>query len=389
MSSAFDAKAHDSARHRLAQAKIKVLIVDDSVLMRGLLREIFSKQPDMEVVGAAPDAYTALNQIATLQPDVVTLDVEMPGMSGLTLLEKVMRERPLPVVMISSLTAKGAETTLRALELGAVDFATKPKVDVAKGTVEMADELGQKVRNAARARPRRAHESSSTMRAASSPTMPALSLGLRGRRSLIAIGASTGGTEALVSVLSRLPADAPGVVIVQHLPALFTKPLAERLNQQSPLNVREARHGDLITPGVAFLAPGDQHLEVVRQGPRFCVALSSAPAVNRHRPSVDVLFESCARVVGATAVGVLLTGMGSDGAKGLLALRQRGARTIAQNEATCVVFGMPKEAIALGAAEIVAPLDAIAEAILHSSRADACSSQLDRHLPQGRSVNSS
>ncbi|HYQ46570.1 MAG TPA: chemotaxis response regulator protein-glutamate methylesterase [Polyangiaceae bacterium] len=359
MSSTSDAKAHDSARQRLAHGKIKVLIVDDSVLMRGLLREIFSKQPDMEVVGAAPDAYTALAQIATLQPDVMTLDVEMPGMSGLTLLEKLMRERPMPVVMVSSLTAKGAETTLRALELGAVDFATKPRVDVAKGTVEMADELGQKVRNAARARPRRAHESSSTVRAVS----PA-SLSLRTRRSLIAIGASTGGTEALVSVLSRLPADGPGVVIVQHLPALFTKPLAERLNQQSPLNVREARHGDLITPGVAFLAPGDQHLEVVRQGPRFCVALSSAPAVNRHRPSVDVLFESCARVVGATAVGVLLTGMGSDGAKGLLALRQRGARTIAQNEATCVVFGMPKEAIALGAAELVAPLDTIADAIM-------------------------
>jgi len=359
MSSTSDAKAHDSAQHRLAQRKIKVLIVDDSVLMRGLLRDIFSKQPDMEVVGVAPDAYTALAQVVTLQPDVLTLDVEMPGMNGLTFLEKLMRERPMPVVMVSSLTAKGAETTLRALELGAVDFATKPRVDVAKGTVEMADELGQKVRNAARARPRRAHESSSTVRAVSPVAM-----GLRVRRSLIAIGASTGGTEALVSVLSRLPADGPGVVIVQHLPALFTKPLAERLNQQSPLNVREARHGDLIAPGVALLAPGDQHLEIVRQGPRFCVSLSSAPPVNRHRPSVDVLFDSCARVVGASAVGVLLTGMGSDGAKGLLALRQRGARTIAQNEATCVVFGMPKEAIALGAAEVVAPLDAIAEAIL-------------------------
>jgi len=360
MSSTSDAKAHDSARHRLAQGKIKVLIVDDSVLMRGLLREIFSKQPDMEVVGVAPDAYTALAQIATLSPDVITLDVEMPGMNGLAFLEKLMRERPIPVVMVSSLTAKGAETTLRALSLGAVDFATKPRVDVAKGTVEMADELGQKVRNAVRARPRRAHESSTTVRAVSP-----VALGLRGRRSLIAIGASTGGTEALVSVLSRLPADGPGVVIVQHLPALFTKALAERLDERSPLNVREARHGDLITPGVALLAPGDKHLEVVRQGPRFCVALSSAPAVNRHRPSVDVLFESCARVVGANAVGVLLTGMGADGAKGLLALRQRGARTIAQNEATCVVFGMPKEAIALGAAEVVAPLDAIAEAILH------------------------
>jgi two-component system, chemotaxis family, protein-glutamate methylesterase/glutaminase len=364
MSNPSDLKAHDSARHRLGQSKIKVLIVDDSVLMRGLLREIFSKQHDMEVVGAAPDAYTALAQIGTLEPDVVTLDVEMPGMSGLTMLEKLMRERPTPVVMVSSLTAKGAETTLRALELGAVDFATKPKVDVAKGTVEMADELSQKIRNAARARPRRAHESSSTVRAVSPAVMPA-ALGLRGRRSLIAIGASTGGTEALVSVLSRLPSDAPGVVIVQHLPALFTKPLAERLDDQSPLSVREARHGDMITPGVALLAPGDKHLEVVRQGTRFCVALSSAPPVNRHRPSVDVLFESCARVVGASTVGVLLTGMGADGAKGLLALRQRGARTIAQNEATCVVFGMPKEAIALGAAEVIAPLDSIAHAILH------------------------
>lgn len=364
MSSPSDAKAHDSARHRLGQGKIKILIVDDSVLMRGLLREIFSKQQDMEVVGTAPDAYTALAQIETLEPDVVTLDVEMPGMSGLTMLDKLMRERPMPVVMVSSLTAKGAETTLRALELGAVDFATKPRVDVAKGTVEMAEELAQKVRYAARARPRRGSVSTATMRAVS-PAVSPVALGLRGRRSLVAIGASTGGTEALVSVLSRLPADGPGVVIVQHLPALFTKPLADRLDEQSPLNVREARHGDLITPGVALLAPGDKHLEVVRQGTRFSVALSSAPPVNRHRPSVDVLFESCARVVGANAVGVLLTGMGNDGAKGLLALRQRGARTIAQNEATCVVFGMPKEAIALGAAEIVAPLDGIAHAIMH------------------------
>lgn len=358
MPNSADANVRDRLSRHLEPRRLKVLIVDDSVLMRGLLREIFSKQHDMEVVGAAPDAYTAMNQVATLEPDVVTLDVEMPGMNGLALLEKLMRERPIPVVMVSSMTAKGAETTLRALELGAVDFATKPRVDVAKGTVEMATDLCQKVRNAARARPRCSLEPSLTARRA-----PAEAATLGRRRTLIAIGASTGGTEALVSVLSRLPADAPGVVIVQHLPALFTKPLAARLDERSALRVREARHGEPITQGVALLAPGDKHLEVIRQGPRLCVSLSSAPAVNRHRPSVDVLFESCALAVGAGTVGVLLTGMGSDGAKGLLALRSRGARTIAQNEATCVVFGMPKEAIALGAAEIVAPLDAIADAI--------------------------
>lgn len=359
MSRSSDDKVMTGLRERSAFDKVKVVIVDDSVLMRGLLRDIFAKQPDMDVVGLAADAYTALNQIVTLQPDVVTLDVEMPGMNGLALLEKLMRERPIPVVMVSSLTAKGAETTLRALELGAVDFATKPRVDVAKGTVELASELCHKVRNAARARARRPLQTAPAARA-----LLATAAGFSGRRNVIAIGASTGGTDALVSVLSRLPAEAPGVIIVQHLPALFTKPLAARLNECSPLNVREARHGEPVTPGVALLAPGDKHIELVRQGPRLCVGLSSAPPVNRHRPSVDVLFDSCAKVAGAAVVGVLLTGMGSDGANGLLALRKRGARTIAQNEATCVVFGMPKEAIALGAAEIIAPLDGIADAIV-------------------------
>jgi two-component system chemotaxis response regulator CheB len=343
-----------------------VLVVDDSALMRGLLREILSHDPEIEVVGAALDAYTAWSQLQNLKPDVLTLDVEMPGMSGLEFLEKLMQTHPLPVVMVSSLTSRGGETTLRALELGAVDYAEKPRVDMVRGTVEMGDELIRKLKVAARSRPR---ANRLVPPAANGPAEPAVALPAPSavsatRRQLIAIGASTGGTEALVEVLSRLPADSPPVLIVQHLPALFTAPLVARLDARTVLKVREAADGDPLVPGQVLVAPGDRHLEVARVGERYVARLNSGPPVNRHRPSVDVLFDSCAREVGARAVGVVLTGMGSDGAKGLLNLRRRGARTVVQDEATSVVFGMPKEAIACGAAEAVLPLERIAAAIV-------------------------
>jgi two-component system chemotaxis response regulator CheB len=347
--------------------RIKVLVVDDSALMRGLLRDVLSRDPEIEVVGTALDGYTAWSQLQNLKPDVLTLDVEMPGMSGLEFLEKLMQTHPLPVVMVSSLTTRGGETTLRALELGAVDYAEKPRVDMVRGTVEMGDELIRKLKVAARARPRVNRPpvvAPSNVVIEPPPAVRAPSAVSSSRRHLIAIGASTGGTEALVEVLARLPADSPPVLIVQHLPALFTAPLVARLDARTVLKVREAADGDPILPGQVLLAPGDRHLEVARVGDKYVARLNSGPPVNRHRPSVDVLFDSCAREVGARAVGVVLTGMGADGAKGLLNLRRRGARTVVQDEATSVVFGMPKEAIALGAAEAVLPLDRIAAAIV-------------------------
>jgi two-component system chemotaxis response regulator CheB len=346
--------------------RIKVLIIDDSALMRGLLREVLSRDPEIEVVGAALDGYTAWSQLQNLKPDVLTLDVEMPGMSGLEFLEKVMQTHPLPVVMVSSLTTRGGATTLRALELGAVDYAEKPRVDMVRGTVELGDELIRKLKVAARARPRvnRLVPAAAAPSEATSGVLPTSTPTSATRRHVVAIGASTGGTEALVEVLARLPADCPPVLIVQHLPALFTAPLVARLDSRTVLKVREAADGDLILPGHVLVAPGDRHLEVARIGDKYVARLNSGPPVNRHRPSVDVLFDSCAREVGARAVGVVLTGMGADGAKGLLNLRRRGARTLVQDEATSVVFGMPKEAIALGAAETVLPLERIAAAIV-------------------------
>jgi two-component system chemotaxis response regulator CheB len=330
--------------------KTKVLVVDDSALMRQLLTELLSRDPSLEVVGAAPDPYVAWDKIKQCNPDVLTLDVEMPRMDGLTFLEKLMSHRPVPVVMVSSLTEQNCDTTFRALELGAVDFVTKPKLDVTTKTVALADEIITKVKAAALARP-------AVKRAKPRPV--ASGSCFQTTHKVIAIGASTGGCEALVSVLGAMPADSPGVVAVIHMPEGFTKSFAARLDKNCAMRVSEAKDGDRVLPGHALIAPGNFHLSVVRSGAITTVRVHSGAPVSRHRPSVDVLFDSCARQLGSNGVGAILTGMGDDGARGLLAMRQAGARTIAQDEATCVVFGMPKEAIALGAAELVLPLDRI------------------------------
>jgi two-component system chemotaxis response regulator CheB len=326
--------------------KIKVLIVDDSALIRQVLQEILSHDPEIEVVGTAADPIIAQQKLLTLLPDVLTLDVEMPRMDGITFLEKLMRVHPMPVLMVSSLTEKACETTLRALELGAIDYVAKPKLDVKAGTLDLAEEIVAKVKAAARARV-------FARRAPSHERLPAQPVGalLKSTHKVIAVGASTGGTEALVQFLEPLPANAPGIVIVQHMPEKFTTSFAARLNSLSNVRVSEARDGDRILPGHALLAPGNFHMEVLRSGAEYRVRVFVADTVNRHRPSVDVLFASCARHLGSNAVGVILTGMGADGARGMLSMRQAGAHTLAQNEASCVVFGMPKEAIALGGVE--------------------------------------
>lgn len=349
-------------------ARTRVLIVDDSALVRQILQDVLRHDPEIEVVGTASDPYSAWEKIQTHAPDVLTLDVEMPRMDGLMFLQKVMIARPMPVVMISSLTENGCETTLRALELGAVDFVSKPKVDVSSGTVELADEIVAKVKAAARARVRVRAVCPVTKTARPATSHPRSESLLQSTQKVLVIGASTGGTEALFDVLTELPADAPGTVIVLHMPAGFTSSFAKRLDGCCRIRVSEARDGDRILDGHALIAPGGLQMTVVRSGANYSVRVAPGPPVNRHCPSVDVLFNSCARVLGANACGAILTGMGADGARGLLAMRQAGARTIAQDEATCVVFGMPREAIALNAAEQVLPLNAIASHLLQSTR---------------------
>jgi two-component system chemotaxis response regulator CheB len=347
---------------------IKVLAVDDSALMRQLIAEIVRGDPGLELVGTAGDPYVAWEKIQRLNPDVLTLDVEMPRMDGLTFLEKLMRLRPMPVVMLSSLTERGCETTLRALELGAVDFVTKPRVDVRDGTLDVADLLRQKLRAAARATVRRRPTPAAPARppahpAPARPAAPAGAPAFRATHGVLAVGASTGGTEALRELLGALPADAPGAVVVLHMPEQFTRSYAARLDGLCAMRVKEAADGDRILPGHVLLAPGNFHMEVQRSGASYTVRVRDGEPVRRHRPSVDVLFDSCAAALGRNAVGVILTGMGDDGARGLRAMRDAGARTIAQDEASCVVFGMPKEAIARGGAEEVLPLGAIAGAL--------------------------
>jgi len=340
--------------------RVRVLVVDDSALVREIMTEILSRDPAIEVVGAAPDPFLAWDRIQRLNPDVVTLDVEMPRMDGLTFLEKLMRARPTPVVMVSSLTERGCDTTLRALELGAIDFVTKPRIDVARGAIEMAAEIVAKVKAAGGAKlhgkpaPRPAEP-------AAAPPRPA---SFKGTYKILAIGASTGGTEALRELLCALPPDAPGIVIVQHMPERFTRAFAERLDGLASIRVSEAQDGGRVLPGHALIAPGNFHMELARSGADYRVRVFSADPVNRHRPSVDVLFHSCARAAAQNAVGVILTGMGDDGARGLLAMRAAGAHTVAQDEATCVVFGMPKEAIACGAVEFIEPLPRVAQTAL-------------------------
>jgi two-component system chemotaxis response regulator CheB len=344
--------------------KIRVLVVDDSALMRQLLRRILEHDAEIEVVGVASDPYVAWKKIASLAPDVVTLDVEMPRMDGLTFLGRLMQQHPLPVVMVSSLTQRGAETTLKALELGAIDFVTKPSFDIASSTFHMAQELIEKVKAAAQASLRPLRKRAIFHSGASRQVLSRA----QGTAKYMAIGASTGGTQAIAQVLTALPADAPGIVMVQHMPSKFTQSFAQRLNSLCRIRVKEAQDGDRIVPGQALLAPGDFHMAVVRDGAHCAVRVYEAPPVNRFRPSVDVLFHSCAQELGASCVGAILTGMGCDGARGLLALRQAGGYTIAQDEATSVVFGMPREAIALNAAEAVLPLPAIAGALLNAAR---------------------
>ena len=343
---------------------VRVLVVDDSALIRKLMTEILAADPGIEVVGTASDPFIARERIKQLAPDVLTLDVEMPRMDGLTFLGNLMRLRPMPVVMVSTLTVAGAQVTLDALALGAVDFVAKPQLDVARGLGDYAAQLIAKVKQAAHARV-------TTQRRPAAPSNgPAEYAGPVGYRTtdrLIAIGASAGGTEAIREVLSRMPADAPATVIAQHIPGAFSGAFAERLNKHSRMTVLEVREDQPLLVGHVYVATGGRHLRVVRSGARWHAQLGDEDPVRGHRPSVDVLFESVARHAGKNASAALLTGMGDDGARGLLALRRAGASTVAQDKATSVVWGMPGAAVALGAAEDVQPLEEIANRLLSTS----------------------
>ncbi|MFP1721833.1 chemotaxis response regulator protein-glutamate methylesterase [Lonsdalea quercina] len=338
-------------------SKIKVLCVDDSALMRQIMTEIINSHPDMEVVATAPDPLVARDLIKKFNPQVLTLDVEMPRMDGLDFLEKLMRLRPMPVVMVSSLTGKGSEITLRALELGAVDFVTKPQLGIREGMLSYSELIADKIRTAAKARlPQHSQSASAPVKVLSSPLLSS--------EKLIAIGASTGGTEAIRHVLQPLPPTSPAVIITQHMPPGFTKSFAERLNKLCQITVKEAEDGERVLPGHAYIAPGARHMELSRSGANYQVKLHDEAPVNRHRPSVDVLFRSVSKYAGRNAVGVILTGMGNDGAMGMLEMHQAGAYTMAQNEASCVVFGMPREAIALGGVDEVVDLHQVSQRML-------------------------
>ena len=340
--------------------KTKVLIVDDSALIRSVMSEIVNSQPDMEVVATAPDPLVARELIKKHNPDVLTLDVEMPKMDGLDFLEKLMRLRPMPVLMVSSLTERGSEITMRALELGAVDFVTKPKISIQSGMREYADMIADKIRGAARARiaprSRTPHVASTQLSALRSPLISS--------EKLIIIGASTGGTEAIREFLMQMPSDCPGILIAQHMPEGFTTSFAKRLDSLCKISVVESAGNERVLPGHAYIAPGHSHLLLTRSGANYMTRIEQSPPVNRHRPSVDVLFRSAAQAAGKNAVGVILTGMGKDGAAGMLEMREAGAHNFAQDEASCVVFGMPREAIALGAAHEVGPLQALPRLVL-------------------------
>lgn len=338
---------------------IKVLIVDDSALMRALLADIINAAPDLEVVGTAPDPIAAREMIKALNPDVLTLDVEMPRMDGLEFLRRLMSLRPMPVIMISTLTERGSEVTLRALELGAVDFVPKPRAENTSLLHDYAEEIRDKLRTAHGAHLRR--KPAAAPRAVT-PLDAAPDRALAGK--LIAIGASTGGTEAIKEVLTRLPAAMPGIVMVQHMPETFTSSFAKRLDSLCALQVVEAQGGERIQPGQAYLAPGHSHLLVRRSGTGWVTELSQAEPINRHRPAADALFDSVAQAVGRDAIGVILTGMGKDGAQGMLAMRGKGAWNIGQDEASCVVYGMPREAARVGALDEVAPLAEIPARIM-------------------------
>lgn len=345
----------------LLQTKVKVLIVDDSAIVRKILSAELGRHRGIEVVGTAPDPYIARDKIMALQPDVLTLDVEMPKMDGITFLRKLMKYHPMPVIILSSLTPKGGETAMEALSAGAIEVMSKPGPSYSVG--DACDALAEKIGIASRAHVERAVASSSR----SSSEVNRLHM-TETTNKILAIGASTGGVQALTCVLSALPANAPGTLIVQHMPAQFTVSFAKRLNNECAMNVREAKDGDRILPGHALIAPGGMHMLLRRSGANYHVAVKDGPAVCRQKPSVEVMFNSVAKYAGANAVGAILTGMGSDGAGGLLNMRENGAHTVAQDEASSVVFGMPKEAIERGAVEKVVPLSDVAQTLLNLTK---------------------
>ncbi len=337
----------------------KVLVIDDSALIRKLLTEIIGSHPDLEVVGAAPDPLVARGMIKQLNPDVLTLDVEMPKMDGLDFLEKLMRLRPTPVVMVSTLTERGSEVTMRALELGAIDFVTKPKMSVTAGMHEYSDEIANKIRAAARANVQQViakPQSTSVSQPLKNPLISS--------EKLLIIGASTGGTEAIKHFLTQLPLDSPGILITQHMPPGFTKAFAGRMDGLCNITVKEAQGGERILPGYAYIAPGDKHLVLARSGANYVTRLEDGPPVSRHKPSVDVLFHSAAENAGKNAVGIIMTGMGKDGAEGMAKMKAAGAYNFAQNEESCVVYGMPKEAIAYGGVHEAVHLNDLANTVL-------------------------
>jgi two-component system chemotaxis response regulator CheB len=356
-------------------AKIKVLIVDDSAVIRQAMAEILSGDPRIEVIGTAADPFIAADKIRQQFPDVITLDIEMPRMDGLTFLQKIMSQHPIPVVICSSLAGKGAETTLKALQYGAVEIIAKPKLGARQFLEESRVLICDAVKAAAcvRLRPLSAARAEVEPKLTADAVLRKSGGGeiIRTTEQVVVVGASTGGTEALRIFLVALPHDAPGVVIVQHMPEHFTAAFARRLDGICRVAVKEAASGDSVIPGRALIAPGNRHLLLKRSGARYCVEIKDGPLVSRHRPSVDVLFRSAARYAGRNAIGVIMTGMGDDGARGLLELRQAGAVTMAQDEASCVVFGMPKEAIRLGAAGSVLPLEQIAPAVLEAYRGNS------------------
>lgn len=337
-------------------------MVDDSALMRGLLSQMINLAPDMEVVGAAPDAPSAREMIKALNPDVLTLDVQMPKMDGLEFLERLMRLRPMPVVMVSSFTEAGSDTTLRALELGAIDFIGKPRADGGRSVENYAEELVEKIRAAKGARLRQAMTGNSVGATIPASASPKSGLGASGK--IIFVGASTGGTEAIKDFLLGIPADCPPILIVQHMPEAFTASFARRLDSLCAPRIIEAQGNEKVEPGTVYVAPGHSHLLIRRGAAGFLTELAATPPVNRHRPSVDVLFDSAAVLVGRKAIGVILTGMGKDGAQGLLRMRQAGARTFGQDESSCVVYGMPREAFLVGAVEAQCSLDEMARRVL-------------------------
>ncbi len=351
--------------------KIRVIVVDDSALVRSLLAEIINRQPDMECIGTANDPLIAREMIRERNPDVITLDVEMPRMDGIDFLERLMRLRPMPVLMVSTLTQRGAEVTIRALELGAVDFVAKPRVGLASGINALADEIVEKIRIAAQAHVHRlpvkalvpSKAAAAPQAQASAPPAPPLGHRISTEK-LIAIGASTGGTEAIKEVLMPMPADAPAIVITQHMPPGFTTSFAARLDSLCRIGVKEAENGERILPGHAYIAPGGRQFRVARSGANYVAVVEDAPPVNRHKPSVEVLFKSVAAAAGPNAYGIMLTGMGNDGAAAMREMKDAGAYNFVQDEATCVVFGMPREAIAHGAADEVLPLQQITPALL-------------------------